>query len=236
MNIAFFGDSITQGDLGDSYVDLLQQQLPDHQLLNYGKNGDTIKSLYARIQRLKLPNRFDISFVWIGCNDIFVHVSKLFAVAKMITMQPWIRTMEEAERTYRDLLAFVSKKATHVFTVPPILIGEDTTNQYNQQLKQVSTMMQSISKNIENVTFIDLQKIFWKELETSTSSSYIPTAISGFVFDGLRCHSADDVNRCSKERGLQLTLDGVHLNSRGSQLATDTFYQYIIEKTDKNPK
>ena len=234
--IAFFGDSITQGDLGDCYVDLLQQRLPQHQLLNYGKNGDTIKSLYTRVQRLHLPEKIDIAFVWIGANDIIVQISPVFAVSKIITMQPWMKSLEEAEQAYHNLLKFVTKKANKVFTVPPVLIGEDTTNEYNKQLHHLSMMMKQVSNNFESVTFIDLQKTFWKALEQTESSDYILTPLSDAVFDSIRCRSKEDVDHCSEERHLQFTLDGIHLNSAGANLAADTFYYYIQKIIDKNNK
>jgi hypothetical protein len=49
MNIALYGDSLTEGRAGVSYINLLQPLLPGHELLNYGRGGDTVISLYHRI-------------------------------------------------------------------------------------------------------------------------------------------------------------------------------------------
>lgn len=47
--IAFFGDSLTEGSPGVSYFDILKDKLPNENLLNFGKGGDTVISLYKRI-------------------------------------------------------------------------------------------------------------------------------------------------------------------------------------------
>ncbi len=49
MKIAFFGDSLTKGIPGTAYFQLLRQNLPQHELLNFGKGGDTVASLFPHI-------------------------------------------------------------------------------------------------------------------------------------------------------------------------------------------
>ena len=50
--IAFFGDSLTEGIPGASYFQILKDRLPNENLINFGKGGDTVISLYRRVREL----------------------------------------------------------------------------------------------------------------------------------------------------------------------------------------
>ena len=47
MDIAFLGDSLTEGRPGAAYLPLLAQRLPQHRLLNHGRAGDTVPTCDA---------------------------------------------------------------------------------------------------------------------------------------------------------------------------------------------
>ena len=51
MQIAFLGDSLTEGWPGAAYFPLLQRRLPQHELLNLGRAGDTVVDLLRRVTR-----------------------------------------------------------------------------------------------------------------------------------------------------------------------------------------
>ncbi|MBU1339511.1 MAG: SGNH/GDSL hydrolase family protein [Acidobacteria bacterium] len=88
MRIAFFGDSLTAGVPGASFFQLVRERLPGDELINYGKGGDTVISLYRRVRRLPVE-RMDIAFLWIGVNDVLVRVSPTYPVLKILRGQPW---------------------------------------------------------------------------------------------------------------------------------------------------
>ncbi len=71
MRIAFLGDSLTEGRPGESFLARLRALLPGDELLNYGRAGDTVPALLARLERTALEP-VDLAVVWIGVNDAFV--------------------------------------------------------------------------------------------------------------------------------------------------------------------
>jgi len=89
MKVAFFGDSLTEGFPGVGYISLLQQRCPEFELFNFGKGGDTVISLLKRIKSITFPSEIDIAFLWIGVNDVFVKVSKMYPFLKKLRRQPW---------------------------------------------------------------------------------------------------------------------------------------------------
>ncbi len=71
MRIAFLGDSLTEGRPGESFFVRLRALLPGDELLNYGRAGDTVPALLARLERTVLEP-VDLAVVWIGVNDAFL--------------------------------------------------------------------------------------------------------------------------------------------------------------------
>ena len=68
MQIAFLGDSLTEGWPGAAYFPLLQERLPRHELLNLGRAGDTVVDLLRRVTHRGL-DPVDLAFIWVGVND-----------------------------------------------------------------------------------------------------------------------------------------------------------------------
>jgi lysophospholipase L1-like esterase len=69
MKIVFFGDSLTEGTWGVSYVDKATALLPGHHFLNRGVNGDTSLNLYRRVSQDVISERPDGVFMMVGVND-----------------------------------------------------------------------------------------------------------------------------------------------------------------------
>src|SRR5262245_10973102 len=69
MKIVFFGDSLTQGTFGVSYVDKVAKLLRGHHFINTGVNGDTSLNLYKRVDKDVIEQQPDGVFIMIGIND-----------------------------------------------------------------------------------------------------------------------------------------------------------------------
>jgi len=235
MNIIFFGDSLTEGVPGISFFDTLKEKLLQHNLINYGKGGDTVISLLRRIRKMKISKRYDIAFIWVGVNDILVQVSLKYPPIKEFLNQPWVKNVEEFTEYYFELLNLVSANADKTFTISPLIIGEDVNNEWNNRLGELSAEIEKLSMKFKNVEFIDLRKDFISTLASKEPSLYI---INSFFWDSIVAwlfNSPDYVEEKSHERGLYLTLDGVHLNQAGAQIVADKFLRCIENEIRKNP-
>ncbi|MEO8607521.1 MAG: GDSL-type esterase/lipase family protein [Chloroflexota bacterium] len=69
MKIIFFGDSLTQGTFGASYVDKVAAAVRGHHFINQGVNGDTSLNLFRRLDKDVLADKPDGIFIMIGVND-----------------------------------------------------------------------------------------------------------------------------------------------------------------------
>jgi len=231
--IAFFGDSLTAGIPGISFFNILKDRLPDDYLINYGKGGDTVISLYQRIRKLNTDTKFDIAILWIGTNDIFVKVSRIYPIIKTLLSQPWTRNTKEFTEYYQKILELLIQRSQNIFTVTPLFLGENIDNKWNNDLKKLSEIIELESERYKNVKFINLHDYFTIS-RSDSNQEYIARHPSRVLVDVIKFRQRDKVDKKSMERGLIYTLDGVHLNSRGAELVSDIFYHQINKIIIKN--
>jgi lysophospholipase L1-like esterase len=176
---------------------------------------------------MKISKIYDIAFIWIGTNDVLVHVSNKYPFLKRFLNQPWVQNTEEFRKYYLNILEVVSANAKRIFTVSPLLIGEDTRNKWNEELERLCEEIKDLSSKIKNVEYIDLRKDFISVLSSKKVSYYIsPGTIIDIVVAWL-FNNPKRVEKKSKERGLHLTLDGAHLNYAGARMVADAFLKHI---------
>ncbi|NMH71673.1 SGNH/GDSL hydrolase family protein [Bacillus sp. RO2] len=219
MKIACIGDSLTEGKPGVSYFKMLKKKYPDIKFVNLGKGGETVKSLHTRISKNKIDRNYDLAFLWIGVNDIY---SKLLKVQA----QPITRNSEEFRECYENVLEIIKQSSKKVVVVSPGLIGE-TLNSSNRGLLNLSMILKEMSKEHKNVSFIDLHQAFTHQLETLQSTDYLSTGLGRLVKDVFLYRSPKSVDRLSAKRGLHLTIDGVHLNSKGANIVVEEYTKII---------
>ena len=227
LKIAFCGDSLTEGFPGTAYFDLLQQKIPQHRLYNYGKGGDTVKSLLKRLRKTVWEVPFDIMFLWIGVNDVWVQVSPLYPFIKRLRRQPWARNAADFLQDYRLLLDLLIPQAGRLFTVSPLFIGEDLDNPWNQELGQLTDGIAALSQACHGVSFINLRESFSPLLENKKSRPFIPKKSTHILRDILSSPRKQPHEDQARLRGLHYTLDGVHLNQAGAEIVAEVFSQKI---------
>lgn len=218
MKIGLIGDSLTEGRPGVSFVDILKEKYPSISFDNLGKPGETVKSLHARLTKTKLETNYDLIFLWIGVNDVY---SKLLKVQA----QPVAKDPEEFREYYSKALDMVIASTKQVVTVSPALVGE--TSQNENEIKNLTTIIESLSRDHPNVSFLDLHSVFAKHLSNITSSDYLSINVMRVMMDVLFYKNPVSIDRLSKKRGLHLTLDGIHLNSTGAALVADKYSTMI---------
>ena len=219
MKIALIGDSLTEGRPGVSFVNMLKERFPNDSFVNLGKPGETVKSLYSRLTKTGIGNDYDLAFLWIGTNDVY---SKLLKVQA----QPVVENLEEFNEVYQQVLDIVMSSSEKVVAVSPALVGEQIENPSNKEIKELSTLIQSLSEK-QHMYYLDLHAVFEKALANGNSSGYISTNPFRVMFDVFFYKNEARIDQLSTKRGLQLTLDGIHLNSAGAKIVSDEYAQMM---------
>jgi lysophospholipase L1-like esterase len=221
VRIAFFGDSITVGIPGASYVRILQQRLPQHTFRNYSKINATPLSLYHHVKNAIRPT--DMAFVFLGVNDLLIGRSWLFSHIR----QQWARNDNEFLDHYRLLLDTVAPCAQQVITVSPLFIGEDFDSLWQQRLGQRGDLIAQLGAQYPNARYLDVRSTFMRELNGKPVVKGIGQALGQSVWDGLTLHTDATITRVAASRNLYYTLDGVHLNVAGAQIMAEACLQAI---------
>ncbi|MEI3607713.1 SGNH/GDSL hydrolase family protein [Pseudogracilibacillus sp. SE30717A] len=227
MKIALIGDSLTEGRPGVSFINILKEKLSYMTFVNLGNPGETVKSLYTRLLKTKLDSDYDLSFLWIGVNDVY---SKLLSVQA----QPVAKDHDEFKEYYEKVLELVLESSKKVVTVTPALVGENMNNTSNKEIKELNTLIQSITHKHANVSFLDVQSVFTSHLSKDITSDYISTKVMRVMMDVLFYKKTSRIDKLSKERGLHFTLDGIHLNSAGAQIVAEVYATEIKRLTNKS--
>lgn len=231
MKIAFYGDSLTAGIPGVSYFNLLKQRLPQHELLNFGEPDDTVLSLYQRIVENDLLEPVDLTFVWIGTNDLPQPLTGFVGLLRRLWRKFRSQNPGEFKEYYRALLDLLTPYTPHLVTVSPLLNGENLNNYPNRYLAQLGEIVRDMSQDYDAVEYLDVRAQFAAELRGKRPTEW-RASVANTVRDTL-LPTEEQIDERSQERGLHLTLDGVHLNSAGAQIVADAFEQVIESVASK---
>ena len=101
---------------------------------------------------------------------------------------------------------------------PPVLKGENLENVWNRRLAKLARLIEEVTADYHRAEFLDLRTAFARELATNSISDYLLPHPGRILLDVLTLKSDEQVDAQAAERGLHLTLDGVHLNSVGAKL------------------
>ncbi len=233
--IAFWGNSLTEGVPGAAYIDILKSEMPRHTILNYGKGGDTVRSLYTRAARMQARSKgslqADLVVLWVGVNDLLPDLARFYPPMKRLVGQPWTRSEAEFAVYYRSLLELFRPHCRRLLAVSPLCIGEDLENRWNRQLEGQSRLIEELVREFSSadfeVAFLDIRSEFEKEFsklgdrKIEIISQFLPVSPVKAAVDVLAYRSAAKADRRAELRGLFFTMDGVHLNSRGARRVAD---------------
>ena len=234
MKITFYGDSLTEGVPGVSFLRILETVLPQHELINRGRGGDTVQSLYHRMVRDRLDEPAELAFLWVGVNDVFSKLTVSHSLFKRIRGQGPADNLDAFRDTYDQALRLLSRKTPRVVAVSPLILGEDLSNDWNRELAELCAVIESISSGYPNVQYCDLRTRFIQVLSGKPVSDYVPKHLTVIARDAVLLRSDDRIDVVAAHRGLHLTLDGVHLNHAGALLAAATFRESIEEFTTES--
>jgi len=229
MKIVFIGDSITAAIPGVSFVEMLQAEYPTYEFLNYGKGGDTVQSVLTRLQEMRIASEIDVIFLMIGVNDVFVNTGWWHPTLKRVMKQPWVKTKEEFYLAYHKLIEFLLPYTKNLVLLPPLIVGENPTSKANHQLQSYFDEIASLIDRYQ-LPVLDVRKKFIDVLSKTPSSAYVPKRINQLRKDVLKLTSPELIDEAARKRKLQLTLDGVHLNTKGATLVFEAIDQYLKEK------
>lgn len=226
MKILFLGDSITEGIPGVSFVSMIQENCSEIELVNRGQGGDTVSSLFKRVKKMSDLSFFDQIVLFVGVNDVFGKLTNTYKILKTLTKQRWAKDASTFKKQYMDLITFIMNENKNIIVIPPVLIGEDINNIWNIELIGLIEIINGISIQAD-LTYLDIHDEFKEYLKDKRISDYLPKKINVLLKDVKRLTESALVDQKSMDRGLHLTLDGVHINSNGAKIISEAIINYV---------
>ena len=232
MKIICFGDSLTFGNVGYSYIHFLRKK-SHHQYINKGKNGDTVIGLYKRLVKTvgKLKNESEMYIIGVGTNDILLPYLKsvslfwFFQMSLRCKLKKCIEDDDCFYKKYNEILTLLSKnnKQAVIFGMPFINLKHFPLEQLIRRNKIIEELAEKY-----NYPYIDVYKL---QKEKIDADSRIYTWKYRFLIraaDAVIMTLFPFTKDCfAKVRGLTTSVDGVHFSSESAKILAMEIGRYL---------
>jgi lysophospholipase L1-like esterase len=222
--IACIGDSLTHGNIGQSWVDYLRQEFPNDVFLNEGINGNTAWQVIQRIDPI-LRCQPDLIILLIGTNDALGSFDINSGLRyKKNNELPEVPTLEK----YKEhLIELIEKIGIHpkiaICTLPPI--GENVNSEVNKHVNKFNDYIK-MTVTQKNLSLMPVSDAIWSDIQSRTyplKLEYISKAmpllmkriLGGIFHHYLFKKSWNDISRV---KGQWILFDQIHINERGAEI------------------
>lgn len=230
------GDSLTEGKPGVSFVKYLSKK---HKCKNVGLDGDTLTGLIKRLEEKWIDKITDSDYavVGIGTNDIlipfFQDLSGWSSVAQSLYHRGSVPCddLDEFNIKYNKLIDMLKTKTQNiiVFGLP---IMETTENDLDMKCSEYNKVIDRVCHN-KCILFIDFRK--WQnqvKSKNNNDGSYFFVSKENSKYDTVKDIVMTTFmpfeEKVSKKRGLFVTVDGCHFNSRSAKGLADMIEKHIV--------
>lgn len=235
MRILFIGNSITKGEIGESFVDLFKNQHPDWDIRNAGVNGATLKNISDRIARELEGAEYDFVVIEAGYNDIILpYLDKkglFFRVGMRYLYRKGRKPVVDPSKfqsKYGYMIQFIQSKSNAKIILTTLgCINENLSAVVN--LKRIAYNASILRlANEHDCLVADISHEVETVLKSGIQTDYLLSSLlNSMYFDKKKCQKAGGADKLSKKRNLRLTIDGVHLNSAGALIYKQTIERLI---------
>lgn len=205
MKLICFGDSLTAGSYGGSYVKAMRALTPDIKIINGGVGGDTVINLQHRLESDVLDKQPDSVFLMIGGNDAISYsqpkTRSYYRNAKGIP--DGVVTPDMFAAAYRDVLMHLHLAGivVHVGCAPveysPTVV--ETFRQYHALAKEAASAY--------NVPVLDMLDMFLPQHVPARPDLDINTILT---IGAREKRGWTDFETARAEGGFTFTFDGLH--------------------------
>lgn len=222
MDILIIGDSLTAGWPGACFTRVFKKRYPGC-VAAYGVGGDTLTGITRRVQYALSQWNPDVLVIEAGTNDVLLpyleergnHWGKLVNRLKARGSVPV--GVERFEAVYSRALERIPQ---HVYCIVTTItcLGEDITSDLNKRREEYNSVIRNLPEHY-NVHVADTGKVFDTALRAlDEPSTYLLPSYYKIFTDSLLTVIERFSDVLSANRGLALTMDGVHFNRRGAYL------------------
>lgn len=231
MHIVCLGDSNTRAQVSADYIKMLENNAAGRwTFTNAGVNGDLAYNALQRIESV-IELQPDVVTVLLGTNDANGALSetnvRMMTKMKKLPVRPTIAWYKENLNAVTERLA-KETDARIALLSPPVLgqeLGSDPVRQaaeYSQIVQDVAAVREVAylplyERQLEHLRAVDRQPgIAFRDGKRLSSRAAMQHFLLGRSFDAI-----------SKRRGLELTTDFIHQNTRGAAMIADVIEEFL---------
>ena len=233
--IACIGDSLTHGNIGQSWVDYLRQEFPNDVFLNEGINGNTAWQVIQRLDPI-LQCQPDLIILLIGTNDALGSFDINSGLRyKKNNELPEVPTLEKYKEHLNELIEKIGiQSKITICTLPPI--GENVNSEVNKHVNLFNDYIKLIA-NKKNLSLLPVSDALWSEINSRTypikldfNSKAMPLMLKR-ILGGIFHHYLfkKSWNDISRAKGQWILFDQIHLNERGAEIVYKLAKDFITK-------
>jgi lysophospholipase L1-like esterase len=225
------GDSNTRGQYGVSYVQMLAERLRgnDVTVTGAGVNGDCSYNLLQRLDSI-IERRPDAVTVLIGSNDAWSTLSDVNA--RKIMKRKQLPTAPTLSRYRDDLTAIVTRlreeTEARIALVSLPVLGQDLGSPAARASEEFSEVVKSTAGE-HGLAYLPLHERQREYLDSSAAKVLpFPDGMAERYTSVLQHFLLRrPYDRIARRRGLVLTTDFIHQNSRGATIIADLIEDFV---------
>jgi len=237
-HVVCVGDSLTRAQVSTDYVSMLRARtdLRRFRFTNAGVNGDLAFNVRERLDGL-LDLQPDVVTVLIGTNDANASLTekntRKFMKMKKLPTRPTLEWYRANLTSIVTRLAQETDARVALLSLP--VLGEEIGSQSVRR----STIYSAVIKEIAQAHQVAYLPLHERQIEHLQSIDHRP----GTVFRDGRALSATaaiqhfvmrrSFDNISDRRGLELTTDMVHQNTRGATMIAELIAAFVVDDTQR---
>ena len=230
--VACIGDSLTHGNVGQSWVDYLRLEFKDTIFLNEGINANTSWQVLQRLEPI-LECKPDVIILMIGTNDALGSFDVNSGLRyKRNNKLPEVPTFDKYKEYLPKIIERLSvSPKVAICTLPPI--GENKESKVNQHVNQFNDFIKIVAEQ-KNIHLLQVSDSLWSDIDSRNYPSeidYNPKSIPLLrrIFGGIFHHYLfkKSWNDIAKSKGQWILFDQIHLNERGANIVFNLVKSFI---------
>ncbi len=236
--VVCLGDSNTHGNVSYDWVLDLQNELPDYQIFNAGKNADLTYTLLTRLHEVVACNP-DFVSILIGTNDVNFTLSPDAAqhyrdsekIARNETPD-----FEGFQANLIEIIEILKTKTNAKIAVASLpVMSEDLTHEANNRAQKYSDCIKQIAEN-QNIAYLPIreqqidfiEKARLKNPNLKPKSSYEKTFWL-VTMAGIKHNFGKSWDEIAAENGHFLSTDNLHQNKTAGTMIKNLVKTFILE-------
>lgn len=241
MKILFIGDSIIKGTQGVDWVRMIAKKHTTWKIENAGINGQTLNKITDRLISKVSHAKYDAIVLEVGYNDIllptFKHKRGWFSKAYYHQLkQGYIPSaIGDFEMILREAVDYIRNVSKAKIILPTIsCINENLQTDINNKVISYNKVIKKIARESDGLV-ADVHERFSSVLKHGKGQDYLlESFVNTTVLDPINC-LIGRADALSESRGLELTIDGVHPNTKGALLFKEEVEKALMRIDEKIP-